>query len=128
MVFTANTVQAQIGVGANAAAFGYTLLPNPTGIQSNTTTFVANVDSSGNWTSSWMDTRTYDLIAEMRKRSVLVRHERNHRLSACDWTQGADSPLTAEQKTAWATYRTALRNLPTAPGFPLTHVWPTKPQ
>lgn len=38
-----------------------------------------------------------------------IRGQRNNLLAACDWTQIADS--TAD-KTAWATYRTALRNLP----------------
>jgi len=33
-------------------------------------------------------------------------------LRECDWTQFADSPLTVEQKQAWATYRQALRDLP----------------
>ena len=39
---------------------------------------------------------------------------RDARLATCDWTQAADSPLTASKKTAWANYRAALRNLPTA--------------
>lgn len=38
-----------------------------------------------------------------------IRGQRNSLLLACDWTQIADS--TAD-KTAWATYRTALRDLP----------------
>ena len=38
-----------------------------------------------------------------------IRGQRTRLLAACDWTQIADS--TAD-KTAWATYRTALRNLP----------------
>ena len=38
-----------------------------------------------------------------------IRGTRNSLLAACDWTQIADS--TAD-KTAWATYRTALRDLP----------------
>jgi hypothetical protein len=41
-----------------------------------------------------------------------LRKIRNAHLRECDWTQFADSPLTAEQKQAWATYRQALRDLP----------------
>lgn len=41
-----------------------------------------------------------------------LRRERNQRLSVCDWTQVADSPLSAEQKTAYAVYRQALRDFP----------------
>ena len=53
-----------------------------------------------------------------------VRDTRNARLSACDWTQLADS--TAD-KTAWATYRQALRDIPTQSGFPWEVIWPTQP-
>jgi hypothetical protein len=41
-----------------------------------------------------------------------LRRLRNAFLRECDWTQFADSPLTAEQKAEWATYRQALRDLP----------------
>ena len=53
-----------------------------------------------------------------------VRASRTQKLNDCDWTQIADS--TAD-KTAWATYRTALRDLPTQAGFPWTMTWPTQP-
>jgi len=55
-----------------------------------------------------------------------IRGTRNRLLAACDWTQIADS--TAD-KTAWATYRTALRNLPaTITGDPRTFKdWPHDP-
>jgi hypothetical protein len=55
-----------------------------------------------------------------------IRGDRTRLLAACDWTQIADS--TAD-KTAWATYRTALRNLPaTITGDPRTfNDWPRDP-
>jgi len=53
-----------------------------------------------------------------------VRKLRSTKLTESDWTQLADS--TAD-KTAWATYRQALRDLPSAEGFPHTMTWPTKP-
>jgi hypothetical protein len=55
-----------------------------------------------------------------------IRSTRNQLLKDCDWTQIADS--TAD-KTAWATYRTALRNLPsTITGDPRTFSdWPHDP-
>ena len=40
----------------------------------------------------------------------LLREERFRLLSECDWTQGADVPNSI--KTAWQTYRQALRDLP----------------
>lgn len=41
-----------------------------------------------------------------------IRNKRNELLAACDWTQAADSPLSEEKKTEWATYRQQLRDLP----------------
>ena len=56
-----------------------------------------------------------------------VRAERNRKLAACDWTVLTDSPLTTAKKTEWKTYRTALRNISAAEGFPHTMEWPTEP-
>jgi hypothetical protein len=53
-----------------------------------------------------------------------VRRQRTEKLNDCDWTQIADS--TAD-KTAWATYRQALRDVPLQTGFPWTIVWPESP-
>ena len=41
-----------------------------------------------------------------------VRGERIKKLYSCDWTQMPDSPLSAEEKEAWAAYRQALRDFP----------------
>ena len=46
------------------------------------------------------------------------RNERNKLLTESDWTQGNDSPLSNSKKTEWANYRTALRDLPDANGWP----------
>ena len=56
-----------------------------------------------------------------------VRAERDRKLAASDWTVLADSPLTTAKKTTWKTYRTALRNISAAEGFPHTMEWPTEP-
>jgi hypothetical protein len=53
-----------------------------------------------------------------------VRNSRTEKLKDCDWTQIADS--TAD-KTAWATYRQALRDVPLQAGFPWEITWPTQP-
>ena len=53
-----------------------------------------------------------------------VRRSRTEKLKDCDWTQIADS--TAD-KTAWATYRQALRDVTGQTGFPWTITWPTQP-
>lgn len=41
-----------------------------------------------------------------------LRERRNALLTACDWTQLPDAPLTDAQRAAWQTYRQALRDLP----------------
>ena len=56
-----------------------------------------------------------------------VREDRNKRLSECDWTQLADSPLDADAKLAWALYREALRMVPQQAGFPWNVQWPLEP-
>ena len=56
-----------------------------------------------------------------------VRADRDRKLAASDWTVLADSPLTTAKKTEWKTYRTALRDISAAEGFPHTMEWPTEP-
>lgn len=56
-----------------------------------------------------------------------VRSQRDLKLAACDWTVLTDSPLTTAKKTEWKTYRTALRDISAAEGFPHTMEWPTEP-
>ena len=55
-----------------------------------------------------------------------MREQRNALLAASDWTQANDSPLAAEKKVEWASYRTALRNLPASEGWPSV-TFPTEP-
>ena len=56
--------------------------------------------------------------------AVKVRQTRAVMLADSDWTQVADAPV---DKTAWATYRQALRDITTQTGFPRTMTWPNKP-
>jgi hypothetical protein len=53
-----------------------------------------------------------------------VRRERNERLSASDWTQVADAPV---DRTAWATYRQSLRDLPSVYSGEGPIPWPQEP-
>ncbi len=59
-----------------------------------------------------------------------IRRDRDYKLSQCDWTQYADSPLTDEKKAEWVTYRTALRDFPannsTCSDYEAL-TWPTEP-
>ena len=82
---------------------------------------------NGAWVEKWVSTSaTQDEITERTSnKAAQVRAERDALLASTDYTQLADAPGDA---TAWATYREALRNLPTRSGFPWTMTWPTKPE
>lgn len=87
----------------------------------NVRTLPENVD--GIWAERW---ELADLTAEeIDAQWSAVRDERNARLSACDWTQLADAPLSDAAKADWATYRQALRDLPATQTDPFDIVWPT---
>lgn len=61
--------------------------------------------------------------------TALMRQERNRLLANSDWVElpTAIARLTAEQFSAWMTYRQALRDVPAQEGFPNTITWPTQP-
>ena len=58
-----------------------------------------------------------------------IRSKRANLLRNSDWTQMTDSPLSEEQKAAWAVYRQALRDMPDTVSVNTVEeiVWPTKP-
>jgi hypothetical protein len=70
---------------------------------------------------------TVDEEMTMSEAMNTLRAYRNDLLLRCDWTQLADSPISAEQKEQWKSYRQALRDFPqyvdktlwTAPAWPL---------
>jgi Phage tail assembly chaperone protein len=84
---------------------------------------------NGVWTQVWNITQaSADEIAQRNENQAsYVRKQRNAKLTACDWTQAPDNPIASATKTAWATYRQALRDLPKETGFPWTMTWPTDP-
>lgn len=52
-----------------------------------------------------------------------IRAERNQKLASSDWRASSDVTLSTE----WATYRQALRDIPSQAGFPNTITWPDEP-
>lgn len=58
-----------------------------------------------------------------------IRAKRDSLMAASDFydTVSAQQRLTAEMFQAWATYRQALRDLPSQSGFPMTVSWPAQP-
>ena len=74
----------------------------------------------------WVDTKTDGIRAQEALEAL--RRERNIKLAMSDWTQMPDSPLTQEQRQAWADYRQALRDLPQS-NLDLDAVkWPQQPE
>jgi hypothetical protein len=60
-----------------------------------------------------------------------LRLERDARLTACDWTQLPDVPLTPAMVTQWRAYRHDLRNVPElveSLGWDGAVNWPTPPK
>ena len=65
-----------------------------------------------------------------KSRLFNIRSWRTAELSNSDWTQVPDGALDSSTKTAWAEYRTKLRNLPTvveASGLIASENWPLAP-
>lgn len=88
-------------------------------------------ETSGNEVAQWQGTE-WAVLPEVPAQDTTVvwadvRRERNARLSACDWTQLPDSPLTNEARTDWAEYRQALRDV-TEQADPFAIVWPVQPE
>ena len=80
------------------------------------------------WTVGWtIISKTANEISEYDSGVALFnRNNRDGLLSNSDWTQVADAPVSA---AAWATYRQALRDLPSHSNWPNLESgnWPTKP-
>jgi hypothetical protein len=57
--------------------------------------------------------------------AAAARQKRNGLLAASDWTQLPDVPIDA---SAWRTYRQALRDVPSQPGWPYDLNWPSEPE
>ena len=64
------------------------------------------------------------LAARYDAAAASVRGQRNSLLSQTDWTALSDVTMSP----AMATYRQALRDITSQPGFPHSVVWPLKPE
>jgi hypothetical protein len=111
----------------------YTIYKTDTGEIIGTTTSDITIDEvslndnesaiEGNY--SGLEYKILDNEAVLRTEPIidLIRQIRNDLLIASDWTQVNDSPLTDAKKAEWATYRQALRDLPSTDPI----VFPTEP-
>lgn len=64
----------------------------------------------------------------MDNRMAYLRHVRDLVIGLTDWTQATDAPLTQSQRSAWASYRQALRDLPGHYSGSGPIGWPAVPQ
>lgn len=80
----------------------------------------------GKWVQVWSvrDATHDEWSAKLLVQRAGMRAERDALLAASDWTQVADSPV---DKTVWAVYRQALRDITTQQGFPFAVLWPELP-
>jgi len=77
------------------------------------------------WVLGWLVKQKTD--QEIAQLADEVRAERNAKLTACDWTQLDDAPLTEAAKIVWQNYRQALRDITSQSEFPINVVWPEAP-
>lgn len=87
---------------------------------------LAPVFNGSQWVCEWgIDSLTTDELAQANtQKAAKVREQRNQKLKDTDWTQVADAPV---DQAAWATYRQALRDVPSQVGFPWDIQWPVEP-
>jgi hypothetical protein len=104
-------------------------------------------DANGNWVEKYVARDMFADTTEDGVTTTKAEHEaayqatldattaENHRaarnklLSDTDWTQINDSPLSNEDKTAWATYRQELRGITDLDAWPnlADDDWPVEP-
>jgi gentisate 1,2-dioxygenase len=85
--------------------------------------FVDTTDETGNVTTASQHEAAYKATKDAEQ-AKSVRQTRDIKLADTDWTQVADAPV---DKTVWATYRQALRDITAQEGFPWTVTYPDKP-
>tara|TARA_R110000868_G_scaffold123148_2_gene326340 strand:- start:30 stop:476 length:447 start_codon:yes stop_codon:yes gene_type:complete len=83
-------------------------------------------DDQGRWFTKYSvaDMDSEAIASKNAEQAKSVREQRSTKLADSDWTQVADSPV---DKTAWATYRQALRDVTLQSGFPWDITWPESP-
>lgn len=85
--------------------------------------------TNNQWLQTWSVTAaSADEIAQRTTaKEVEVRAERDRLIAETDWIVVKAKETSTTVATAMKTYRQALRDLPSADGFPHTMTWPTKP-
>jgi hypothetical protein len=76
------------------------------------------------YTVSVVDKTAEEIAADSNSKAAQIRSQRNQLLTTSDWTQVLDAPI---DRTAWAAYRQALRDITSQEGFPASVQWPNDP-
>jgi hypothetical protein len=81
---------------------------------------------AGQWVLGWdiVQKSTEAVHEETEHKAAEIRDSRNGKLTACDWTQLPDANV---DKSMWADYRQALRDVTQQATFPWGVVWPERP-
>lgn len=117
------------GFEAALAEMGYAVVqatPEPVITYTQNLAEGAPKKSKSGYSQTWVisDASAEEITERTDAEAASVRQDRNQRLAACDWTQLPDAPVDA---AAWATYRQALRDVTSQPGFPWNVTWPVLP-
>jgi hypothetical protein len=101
----------------------------------------AEQDANNNWVQKWVERDMFSDTTEDGVTTTKAEHEaayqarldteaaanvrsqRDQKLQDTDWMGMSDVTMSTE----WATYRQALRDIPSQAGFPNTITWPTEP-
>ena len=101
----------------------------------------AEQDANNNWVQAWVERDMFSDTTEDGVTTTKAEHEaayqarldteaaanvrsqRDQKLKETDWMGMSDVTMSAD----WATYRQALRDVPTQEGFPHTVTWPEEP-
>ena len=95
-----------------------------TGVDENDISIQSSDPNDFGVTWSQIQAKKTELEGNRKLEWDVVRRERNTRIAKTDWTQLSDVP--EETRTAWQTYRQALRDV-TNQSDPSNITWPTEP-
>ena len=85
---------------------------------------------AGKWVWKWSISEMDDETKATKDAEVAknVRASRDAKLAECDWLVIKAAETGVALAADWATYRQALRDVPSQAGFPHNVTWPAKPE
>lgn len=77
--------------------------------------------------NAYIDGQFVTLPPTYEELALPILQNRQFQLSASDWTQSNDSPLSTEKKQQWAVFRQEWRDITKQPNYPYEVVYPVAP-